>query len=331
MISSDQIRSDAVFAHAIRYSRLPLCITDPSKPDEPIVFANPAFCELTGYDEDEFIGKNCRFLQGPETTAESVKQIRQAIASNEVTMIEIVNYRKSGEKFINALQMGPVFDSAGQLVYRFGSQMDITAEKERERALAALKSEELLHRLKNIINVMTVVIEMTGRTATDTVSYSRKIADRLRVLGEAHFSTLSTDKPVVLHLEELARSLLDAYAPFGPEQTQITGAKVNLPEQCLTTITLLLHELATNAVKHGSLGVEGGVVALGWDMKEDGTLHMTWTEHNGPEVNVPTRENGSKIVRTLINVSGGTLTYDWQKSGLTAELILPHVGRGPQV
>ena len=116
LLSPENMRSNAVFEHAIRHSRLALCITDPSQPDEPIVFANPAFCDLTGYDEEDFIGKNCRFLQGPETTDESLEQIREALSSDGVAMVEIVNYRKSGEKFINALQIGPVFDEDGNLV-----------------------------------------------------------------------------------------------------------------------------------------------------------------------------------------------------------------------
>lgn len=323
MFTTETIRNDAVFAHAIRYSRLPLCITDPSKPDEPIVFANPAFCELTGYAEEDFVGKNCRFLQGPDTTKESVEEIREALRSNDVAMVEIVNYRKSGEKFINALQIGPVFDDDGNLIFHFGSQMDISSVREKERKMATLKTNELLHRLKNIVNVMTVVIEMTGRSATDTKDYSKKIAERLRALGHAHFSTISTDTPKTLQLQELAQMLLVAYAPLGEAQVRLDGEDVLVPEQSLTPITLLLHELATNAVKHGSLGVEDGVVDLTWHVEGTNKLHMKWEERNGPEVNVPTRESGSGIVSALIKASGGSLTFDWQPTGLIAELSLP--------
>jgi PAS domain S-box-containing protein len=325
--TAETMRNNAVFAHAIRYSRLPLCITDPSKPDEPIVFANPAFCELTGYDEEDFVGKNCRFLQGPDTTKESVEQIRQALDANEVTMVEIVNYRKSGERFINALQIGPVFDDEGNLIFRFGSQMDISTVREEERRMAALKTDELLHRLKNIVNVMTVVIEMTGRSATDPKDYSKKIADRLRALGQAHFATISDDAPKVLHLEELAKMLLVAYAPLGEAQVRLNGDDVTLPEHSLTPITLLLHELATNAVKHGSLGVEKGIVDLTWKVTDHDELEMKWHEQNGPEVSQPTRESGSRIVGALVRASGGSLTFDWEASGLVAELKLPLLGR----
>lgn len=329
LISAENLRSNAVFAHAIRHSRLPLCITDPSKPDEPIVFANPAFADLTGYAEEDFIGKNCRFLQGPETTQESVKQIQEALRTDSVAMVEIVNYRKSGEKFINALQIGPVFDDAGNLIFHFGSQMDVSTAREKERQMAALKTNELLHRLKNIVNVMTVVIEMTGRSATDTAEYSKRIAERLRALGQAHFATFSHDEPKVLHLDELAKMLLVAYAPLGEEQVRVSGETFIVPDQYMTVITLLLHELATNAVKHGSLSVEQGIVDLTWDTNDPAALNLRWKESNGPAVSQPTRESGSKIISSLVRASGGTLTFDWRAEGLVADLTLPLVGKAP--
>ncbi|MFL4472339.1 PAS domain-containing protein [Tateyamaria armeniaca] len=285
--TEDDMRNNAVFAHAIRHSRLPLCITDPSKPDEPIVFANPAFCELTGYTEADFVGKNCRFLQGPETTQESIDQIRAALSSNAVAMVEIVNYRKSGEKFINALQIGPVYDEDGNLVFRFGSQLDVSQVREKERKVAALKTEELLHRLKNIVNVMTVVIKMTGRSVTDPKEYGKKIVDRLTALGQAHFATISPDTPKVLQFRELAQMLLVAYAPLGEAQVRLSGDDVSIPEQSVTALTLLLHELATNAVKHGSLGVECGAVDLTWQVTTDGALRVIWQERDGPQVSQP--------------------------------------------
>lgn len=325
LLSAENLRTNAVFAHAIRHSRLALCITDPSQPDEPIVFANPAFSDLTGYAEEDFIGKNCRFLQGPETTEESLKQICEALNSDGVAMVEIVNYRKSGEKFINALQIGPVFDEDGNLIFHFGSQMDISTAREKERQMSALKTNELLHRLKNIVNVMTVVIEMTGRSATDTAAYSKRIAERLRALGQAHFATISNDEPKVLHLDELAKMLLLAYAPLGEKQVRLNGDTFAVPGQYMTAITLLLHELATNAVKHGSLRVEEGIVDLTWNTDDPSVLALRWSEHNGPAVTPPSRESGSKIISSLVRASGGTLTFDWHPEGLVADLTLPIV------
>ena len=101
------------FATAITNTRMPMVITDPAQHDNPIVFANQAFLDLTGYAREEVIGRNCRLLQGPDTTPESAAAIRRAIETCEPTFRgEILNYRKDGTSFWNALFMSPVVDEA---------------------------------------------------------------------------------------------------------------------------------------------------------------------------------------------------------------------------
>lgn len=322
-LSPEDMRRNDVFGHAIRHSRLPICITDPAQPDEPIVFANQAFCDLTGYSEADFIGKNCRFLQGPDTTRESIEGIRAALTSDEVTTHEIVNYRKNGEKFINALQLGPVLNDEGEVIFRFGSQMDISATRAAEREAAALRTSELLHRLKNIVNVMSVVIKMSARGETDPAEYSDKVIARLVALGQTHFDTMTDDAPRTLTFDHLARTLLLAYAPLGERQVRFHGGAAPLSGGMVTSLTLLLHELATNAVKHGSLGAEGGSVDLSWSVSDEGEFRMIWHERGGPEVAAPQRESGATIVQNLVNASDGALDFDWQPGGLIVTLNLP--------
>ena len=317
------MRENAVFAHTIKHSRLPLCITDATLPDEPIVFANKAFCDLTGYDESDFIGRNCRFLQGPDTARASVEAIHTALAARDVAMIEIVNYRKNGEKFINALQIGPIYDEAGNLIFRFGSQLDITATRERERLDAELRAQELLHRLKNIVNVMSVVIKMTGRTESDPSTFSEKVIQRLSALGQAHFDTLPGDRAHAPLFKQVAKTLLLAYAPLGEGQVNFHGADVTLCSSTVTSLTLLLHELATNSVKHGSLGSETGHVDLSWSLSDENEFTLIWQERGGPVVAPPVRENGTDIVSKLIAASSGSLHFDWQADGLAVRLKLP--------
>lgn len=126
------------FPAAVRATRMPMVITDPNLPDNPIVFVNDSFCRLTGYSRAEILGRNCRFLQGPETQAASVLAIREAIATPRSIEIDIRNHRKDGTSFWNRLLLAPVHDAAGQLAYFFASQLDVTLERER---LAALEGE----------------------------------------------------------------------------------------------------------------------------------------------------------------------------------------------
>ncbi|WP_200962590.1 PAS domain-containing protein [Bosea sp. Root381] len=124
-------KSNDPFASAVRATRMPMLITDPNQPDNPIVFANDAFSRLTGYSRDEILGRNCRFLQGPETDAAAVDSIRDAIARRAQIELDIVNHRKDGSRFHNRVLISPVFDEEGHLVYFFASQFDVTLEKER--------------------------------------------------------------------------------------------------------------------------------------------------------------------------------------------------------
>ncbi|AXA68590.1 hypothetical protein CE139_23215 [Pseudomonas oryzihabitans] len=114
---------------------MPMILTDPHQPDNPIIFVNNAFVKLSGYPAAELLGRNCRFLQGEETSAESVAQIRQAIASQTKIAIDIVNYRKDGQRFVNELYISPVLDPNGELLYFFGSQVDVTAYTEARLSL----------------------------------------------------------------------------------------------------------------------------------------------------------------------------------------------------
>lgn len=116
------------FAAAMRVTRMPMLITDPRQPDNPIVFVNDAFHRLTGYTREESLGRNCRFLQGPGTNNEDVARIRRAVERLEPIEVELLNYKKNGDVFWNRVLISPVFDG-GELTYFFASQLDVTKDK----------------------------------------------------------------------------------------------------------------------------------------------------------------------------------------------------------
>lgn len=118
------------FAAAVRASQMAMVITDPLRDDNPIVFANDAFCELTGYARDETMGRNCRFLQEPDTDPVEVTRLREAIAGSIPVEAQILNRRKDGSLFWNRLFASPVFQGE-TLVFWVASQFDATSEKAR--------------------------------------------------------------------------------------------------------------------------------------------------------------------------------------------------------
>ena len=97
-------------------------ITDPHRPDNPIVFVTKAFCRQTGYAAEEVMGRNCRFMQGPETDPDAVRRIREAIERLEPITIDILNYTKDGAPFWNRLRIRPSFDDRGRLQNFVGIQ-----------------------------------------------------------------------------------------------------------------------------------------------------------------------------------------------------------------
>ena len=126
------------FAAAARATRMPMIVTDPRQPDNPIIFVNDAFCRLTGYARAEIVGCNCRFLQGPATDRDDIARIRAAVAARDKIEIAILNYRKDGTAFWNQLLLAPVKDAGGEVAYFFASQYDVTADF---AGLARLRSE----------------------------------------------------------------------------------------------------------------------------------------------------------------------------------------------
>lgn len=146
-------QTDNPFVAAFAATRMPMLITDPHQPDNPIIFVNAAFLQLTGYDRHEILGSNCRFLQGPGTNADDVAKVRQAIERLESIEIDLLNYRKDGSTFWNRLLVSPVFSKAGELTHFFASQFDVSPERNRLTELAMTQTEleaEIARRMQDI-------------------------------------------------------------------------------------------------------------------------------------------------------------------------------------
>jgi len=104
-------------------------LSNPRLPDNPIVECNPAFEQLTGYARDEIVGRNCRFLSGPQTEPWLTETLRTAIRRRTPAMVEILNYRKNGTPFRNAVMVAPIFGQDGELEYFLGSQVEVPGEQ----------------------------------------------------------------------------------------------------------------------------------------------------------------------------------------------------------
>jgi PAS domain S-box-containing protein len=124
-------------------------VSDPTRPDNPLVYVNDHFVRMTGYDRHEALGRNCRFLQGPDTDPEPVGELRRAVEAGRPAFVELKNYHRDGAAFWNQLQVLPVHDDDGDLRYFLGIQRDVT--ERRRRADRADRLADASRRLEAVV------------------------------------------------------------------------------------------------------------------------------------------------------------------------------------
>jgi PAS domain S-box-containing protein len=155
------LRDRAVLATDVSFT-----ISDPQAEDNPLVWVNPAFTRITGYEFDEAVSRNCRFLQGPATDRETVRAMRKALDDAQSITVTVLNYRKDGTAFWNEVSMSPVFDAEGTVTNYVGVQADVTArvqaEAEREAAYqAAERAQGRLAVLAEVSAALSTTLDMT--------------------------------------------------------------------------------------------------------------------------------------------------------------------------
>jgi PAS domain S-box-containing protein len=118
-----------------------ITLSDPDQPDNPVVYANAAFELITGYEQQEIIGRNCRFLQGDDRDQPEIDKIREAMRTETGVTVTLRNYRKDGTLFHNRFTIRPIRDRAGNLRYYLGIQYDITEQVRARKELAELERQ----------------------------------------------------------------------------------------------------------------------------------------------------------------------------------------------
>lgn len=161
-----------ILMQAVMESRDGIIIADARAPDHPVIFANPAFEQLSGYDLEDILGRNCRFLQGTDQAQRNISILANSLEKGEHSIVTLRNYRKDGSLFWNELSISPVFDQSSVLTHFIGIQKDVTARVVLEQRLR--KERRLLERDKENLEQLVVHDTLTG-------IYSRKyFEDQLR-------------------------------------------------------------------------------------------------------------------------------------------------------
>jgi PAS domain S-box-containing protein len=341
------------FAAAVRATRMSMVITDPSQHDNPIVFCNEAFQKLTGYGRDEIIGRNCRFLQGPETDHAAVSQVRQAIEQGKDIGIDLLNYRKDGSTFWNALYLSPVRNDDGQVRFFFASQVDVServevqnsiaeAKEELDREVAARTAEleaalaaktlllhEVDHRVKNNLTMIGALLRLQARGIGDPVITAKLEAmlERIDALATVHRRLYQSDDITRFDVGAFAHNLVsDVIGASGRSDIRLEAdvASVEIASGQAAALGLILNEIVTNSVKHAFADGRGGTIRLvaGRD-GDQATIDIKDDGCGIDPVNAPPDGLGRVLITRLARQLNATVTWLDGKPGTRIQLTFP--------
>jgi PAS domain S-box-containing protein len=168
-----------------------IVITDAGQPDNPIIYVNQGFERVTGYSREEALGRNCRFLQGPATDPAAVAEIRDAIAAQATSYCELLNYRKDGSTFWNALAISPVANAAGRVTHYLGMIVDVSERRRLEDQYRHAQKMEAVGRFAGGVahdfNNLLTVINGCGDLLLQTIGpeeNARDLVEQIRQAGE---------------------------------------------------------------------------------------------------------------------------------------------------
>lgn len=344
------------FAAAIRATRMSMIITDPRQPDNPIVFANDSFLRLTGYGRDEVLGRNCRFLQGVDTDRETVDLLRDAIERRSDVSADILNYRKDGSTFWNALYISPVSNEEGELQFFFASQVDVTDRKNAEQRLAAdkdrfelavrartrelqeaLDAQETLlhevdHRVKNNLQMVSSLIVMQSRTITDPLVKKslQGMLERIEALSTVHRRLYQSKDVSRFDVADFARDLVtDLLSASGRSdlRAELDLEPLSIPAERATPVALAINELVTNALKHAfgdvSNGAASGTIGIRMRNGTDSNTIEVYDDGNGMASADVGNSFGTRLIRSLARQLHATIEWRDASPGTSVVMTFP--------
>lgn len=274
---------------------------------------------LYGYSAEEAVGRSVTMILPDDRGEEEPTILAQIHAGQKVEPYETKRRCKNGELVDVLLSVSPIYDAYGRIVGASKTAHDIRAKKEAERLQTVLVGE-LNHRVKNVLaTVMAISRQTLGRDEVDKAAVETFEA-RLASMARAH--------DLLIHgkWEEADLSVVigQALSLYPKERFEISGPAVKLAPRTIVSISLAMHELATNAAKYGALSVPDGHVAIRWSLEpgETDRLGLRWQETGGPTVKPPTRKGfGSKLIESLLAAElNGQVNISYEPSGVICEV-----------
>ncbi len=283
------------------------------------IYANDAYLRMVGRERPNLIGRYVFDLFPESDERQRIIQNAFEIAAkgepNEIVRLPYSIAASPGSS--EMVEIG----KDGEIVGVIQQAFDITAEVASEE-MQLLLSQELNHRVKNLFAIVQALVVMSAQGETDAAALAEKIRNRVSALAAAHSVTAEQGEMSDVSMREIIRQVL---APYDGAQTEIDEASpsIKIDRSAVTPIGLILHELATNALKYGGWSVPGGKVEITWQFSqkpdEEGMIAFAWRESGLPGSASADRQKsgfGSRLMTNSARQLGGNLEQIWGEDGL---------------
>jgi PAS domain S-box-containing protein len=292
---------------------------------------NEGATRLFGYTPDEVIGRPITILIPAERCGEETTILARISKGERVDPYETVRQRKDGSLIDVSLTVSPIRNSSGRIIGASKIARDIS-ERRRSQKQQQLLLEEMDHRIRNLFALASGLINLGANYASSAADLASAVSGRLGALARAQTLLLSSkgqakgDRATTLH--DLMRTAL---APFegkaeSGRRIRISGCNTVIGERAVTNLSLLLHELATNAAKYGALSMPSGSIDVSSTLQA-GRLVFVWTESGAPRLRPATHRDGfgTILIQGAIREQlAGEVEHRWEPGGLVVRVSIPY-------
>ena len=285
---------------------------------------NSGATRLFGYAAEEVIGKSITILIPADRLNEEPMIIAQIQNGKRVEHFETQRRRKDGSLVDISLTISPIRNAKGVIVGASKIARDIT-ERRIAQEQQQLLMGEMRHRVKNLFALANAIVSISAKSAANESDVIANVQARLSSLARAHDLIMSDrllgpENEQHVPLLSLVQTILEPYA--ADSRIKIRGEDCDVGGKAVTNLALLLHELATNAAKYGSLSVGTGRIDV--DVTTDGDrIRLVWCETGGPAPSLGGAAGfGSRLERGLASALGATIERDWQPTGLIVSIVV---------
>ncbi|WP_437871869.1 sensor histidine kinase [Methylorubrum extorquens] len=349
-----------IFVDAVRLTRMPMIVTDATLPGNPIIFANQAFMELSGYSLEELLGQDPHFMNGPETSPATVQEYEAAIRESRNATLEILQYSKDGSVIRAMLFAAALDDGQGTVTNHFLSYLDITRRVKAETELQALAAEleqrvadrtreleaanarlkalgaeremlliEVNHRAKNSLSIAGALLSLQGRRQSDPAvkALFAETQERLNAMARAHDLLSRSDYVQQVNAGSYVADLCAALEALteGDDRIRLEAQAedgIFVSADRAIPLGLALTELVTNAVKYAFPSPRSGTIRAQVRRTQPGRIELVIQDNGVGMAGVREGSLGYGLVRSLVQQIAGDIDIR-NDAGVTVTISFP--------